>query len=81
LSEIPFLARVRHLFLSRPGDHFESLVKAFSNGELTSPVHPMSDQELAHAIREFQARPVSEWTVRKLGKRLAASGDAPRAKS
>lgn len=30
----------------------------------------MSDQELARAIREFQAVPVSDWTIAKLSRCL-----------
>ena len=32
----------------------------------------MTDLELARAIREFQAKPVSDWTVRKPGVALRA---------
>jgi hypothetical protein len=32
----------------------------------------MSDLELARAIREFQARPVSDWALRKPGVALKA---------
>lgn len=73
----PFLERIRHLFRTGADDHLERLSEAFSKGALNPPVRPMSDQELARAIREFQARPVSESSVRRLAKRLDG-GEAKR---
>ncbi|WP_247304281.1 MULTISPECIES: hypothetical protein [unclassified Bradyrhizobium] len=48
----------------------DSINHAFLKGTLNEPVRPMSDQELAHAIREFRAVPVSDWTVAKLSRRF-----------
>ncbi|WP_247281610.1 MULTISPECIES: hypothetical protein [unclassified Bradyrhizobium] len=53
----------------------DSINDAFLKGTLNEPVRPMSDQELAHVIREFRAMPVSDWTVAKLSRRFV---DVPR---
>lgn len=60
MSPTTILERIRHLFASErsehPGtEHLDSINDAFLRGTLKEPVQPMSDQELAHAIREFRA--------------------------
>ncbi|WP_247461675.1 hypothetical protein [Bradyrhizobium sp. 62] len=52
------------------GEHLDSISHAFLQGRLKEPAQPMSDQELARAIREFQAVPVSDWALAKLSQRL-----------
>ena len=61
-----FLARVRRLFVE-PSEHLDSIAEALAKGRLQQPVVPMSDQELAHAIREFQKTPPSRATLEQLG--------------
>lgn len=70
MSPPTILKRIRHLFASGPSQHLDSISDAFLNGALKEPVHPMSDQELARAIREFRSAPVSEWTIAKLSQRF-----------
>ncbi|MCK1545838.1 hypothetical protein IVA87_28885 [Bradyrhizobium sp. 147] len=75
MSPITILERIRHLFASERSEHprseyLDSINHAFLKGTLNEPVRPMSDQELAHAIREFRAVPVSDWTVAKLSRRF-----------
>jgi hypothetical protein len=72
LPHIAFLARVRRLFTT-PSPHLDLIADAVTNGTLKQPPQPMSDQELARAIRDFQSMPLSEAALKKLGARLAAS--------
>jgi hypothetical protein len=62
----PLLACIQKL---RAGadPHFTSIEDGLKSGRLKLPAQPMTDLELARAIREFQARPVSDWTLRKPG--------------
>jgi hypothetical protein len=62
----PFLSRIQKHFRSRPDAHLASIEDGFRDGRLRPPVQPMTDQELARAIREFQSAPVSDWTLHKL---------------
>ncbi|MFK4508015.1 hypothetical protein LPJ38_22490 [Bradyrhizobium daqingense] len=64
------LERIRHLFASERSEHLDRISDAFLNGTLREPPHPMSDQELARAIREFRDTPVSDWTIAKLSRRF-----------
>ncbi|MBR0844246.1 hypothetical protein JQ607_28945 [Bradyrhizobium liaoningense] len=64
------LERIRRLFVSDRCEHLDSIGDAFVAGTLEEPSRPMSDQELARAIREFRAAPVSDRTIAKLSHRL-----------
>ncbi|QOG19600.1 hypothetical protein [Bradyrhizobium sp. SEMIA] len=64
------MERIRSLFAAGPSAHLASISHAFADGTLAEPVRPMSDQELARAIREFRSLPVSDWTIAKLSQRL-----------
>lgn len=66
----PFLSRIRKLIQGRPDAHFDSIEDGFRSGRLQLPAQPMTDQELARAIREFRGAPVSDWTMRKLANRF-----------
>jgi hypothetical protein len=66
LPYIAFLARIRRLFTA-PSPYLDVIADAFANGQLKQPAQPMSDQELARAIREFQNVPLSESSLKKLG--------------
>jgi len=70
MSPTTILKRIRHLFASDSGEHLDSISAAFLQGTLKEPARPMSDQELGRGIREFQAVPVSDWTIAKLSHRL-----------
>jgi hypothetical protein len=70
VPNIAFLARIRRLFKA-PSPHLDVIADAFVEGESTQPAQPMSDQELARAIREFQNMPLSEAELKKLGGRFA----------
>ena len=61
----PLLARIQKLFRSGADPHFKSIEDGFKSGRLELPAQPMTDLDLARAIREFQAKPVSDWAVRK----------------
>jgi hypothetical protein len=69
------LERIRHLFASEPSEHLDRISDALRNGTLREPAHPMSDQELARAIREFRASPISDWTIAKLSRRFVEVPD------
>jgi hypothetical protein len=58
------LARIQKLFRAGPDPHFKSIEGGFKSERLKQPAQPMTDLELARAIREFQAKPVSDWTLR-----------------
>jgi hypothetical protein len=66
------LARIQKLFRAGTAPHFKSIEDGFKSGRLQLPAQPMTDLELARAIREFQARPVSDRTLRKPGFALKA---------
>lgn len=67
---IGFLSRIRRLFTA-PSPHLDVIADAFADGRLKQPAHPMSDQELSRAIREFQSVPLSDQAVKKLAARLS----------
>ncbi|WP_028136834.1 hypothetical protein [Bradyrhizobium japonicum] len=69
------LERIRSLFTADTSAQLDSIKNAVVQGALKHPVRPMSDQELARAIREFRSAPVSDWTLAKLSRRFVeASG-------
>ncbi|MBR0901673.1 hypothetical protein [Bradyrhizobium liaoningense] len=70
MTPTTILERIRHLFASEPSEHLDCINDAFLKGRLREPAQPMSDQELARAIREFRARPVSDGTIAKLSRRF-----------
>lgn len=72
MPHIAFLARIRRLF-TEPSPHLDVIADALAQGRLTQPARPMSDHELARAIREFQAMPPSDAALKKLGARFASS--------
>jgi len=61
-----FLARIRRMF-DGANEHYNWIADGFADGSLRKPAEPMTDQELAEAIREFQKDPPSVSTLRKLG--------------
>ena len=65
-----FLSRVQQLFGTDPDLHFQCIEDGFKSGKLKVPVQPMTDQELAQAIREFQSAPLSDEALQKLGQRF-----------
>jgi hypothetical protein len=67
-----FLGRIRRLFTAR-SPHLDLIADAFARGRLKQPAQPMSDQELARAIREFQSMPLCETSLNRLGARFTAS--------
>lgn len=69
-----FLDRISRFF-EGPSEHFDSLAAAIAKGRLKHPVKPMTDQELALAIREFRNVPPSPDTIDKLGADLAKDRD------
>lgn len=71
MAHITFLARIRRLF-GTPSPHLEFIADALTRGKLQHPAEPMSDQELARAIREFRNMPLSAASLNKLGTRFAA---------
>jgi hypothetical protein len=70
MSPTTILERIRSLFTPDTSEHLDSIKNAFVKGTLKEPVRPMSDQELARAIREFRSAPVSDWTLAKLARRF-----------
>lgn len=75
MSPMTILERIRSLFAPDTGEHLDSISDALRAGTVKEPIRPMSDQELARAIREFRSAPVSDWTLAKLSRRFVeASG-------
>ena len=70
MSPMTIIERIRGLFASDAGGHLDSINDALLAGTLKEPLRPMSDQELARAIREFRSAPVSDWTLAKLSRRF-----------
>ncbi|AWM00898.1 hypothetical protein [Bradyrhizobium amphicarpaeae] len=70
MSPATILDRIRDLFASDPSAHLDCINDAFENGTLKDPAWPMSDQELARAIREFRSAPVSDGSLAKLSRRF-----------
>ncbi len=72
MTYMPILARIRRLLRPPTGVHSGSSSDAFPDGTLRPPMHPMSDTELARAIRQVQASAVADWaSMQKSGKRFA----------
>lgn len=65
-----FLHRIRHLF-GGSIRHLDRVTEALADGRLKQPAKPMTDQELARAIREFQSAPLSEDSLKRLAERWA----------
>jgi len=72
VSQLAFLHRLRRLF-GGEGPDVESIAAALSDRRARTIAHPMSDQELARAIREVQGVPASEAALKNLSDRLAAA--------
>ncbi|CAL79211.1 hypothetical protein BRADO5537 [Bradyrhizobium sp. ORS 278] len=72
MPHLAFLDRLRR-WLGGSGPHIETIATALTEGRLQQPAHPMSDQELSQAIREFQSLPPSEASLKKLAQRLGGS--------
>ena len=51
----PMLARIQKLFRAGADFHFKNIEDGFKSGPPKQPAQPMTDFELARAIREFQA--------------------------
>jgi hypothetical protein len=71
-----FLDRIRRLF-EGPSEHFDLIADSFAKGRLKQPIKPMSDQELAVAIREFRNLPPTPTAIEKLETHLSVDGQAP----
>lgn len=71
MSSTTILERICHLFTADRGKHLDRISDALLNGTPQEPAHPMSDQELARAIREFHTGPVSDRTLAELSRRFA----------
>ena len=64
-----FLDRIRRLF-EGPSEHFDLIADSLAKGRLKQPIKPMSDQELAVAIREFRSLPPTPTALQKLESHL-----------
>lgn len=71
MSPTTILDRIRYLFEPQPSGHLDRIGDALLNGTLREPAHPMTDQELARAIRGFRSGPVSDRTRARLSRRLS----------
>ena len=70
MTPTTILERIRSLFASEASAHLDCISESLKDGTLKEPARPMSDQELARAIREFRSAPVSNWTLTKLSRRF-----------
>lgn len=71
MSPSTILKRIRGLFASDAREHLDCIDDPFAGGRLKEPLRPMSDQELACAIREFRSASASDWSLAKLAQRFA----------
>jgi hypothetical protein len=62
----PFLRRIKQM-LNAPGAYLQGIKAGLKGRRLIVPARPMTDQELARAIREFQAETGSDRRRRQLG--------------
>jgi hypothetical protein len=69
-----FLARIRRFF-DGPSEHLDLIADALAKGQLQQPATPMSDYELAQAIREFRNVPASPIAIDRLGAKLSTDKD------
>ena len=51
MTPTTILERIRSLFASETSAHLDCISEALKDGTLKEPARPMSDQELARAIR------------------------------
>ena len=77
MPNIAFLYRLRQLFGGTTNPHLDGIAEALADGRLKQPAHPMSDQELARAIREFRSLPLSDASLKKLAERFAEQKPDP----
>lgn len=70
MRPITILERIRGLFAADRSGHLDSISAALLSGTLQELAHPMTDQELARAIREFRTKPVFDRTLAKLSRRF-----------
>lgn len=75
-----FLQRLRGRFKSKADPHLEEIRRALRKRRIAPAAQPMSDQELARAIREFQSSEISASTRQKLTQRLTESSRAASSK-
>lgn len=68
-----FLERIRRLF-EGPSEHLDLIAESLAKGRLKQPIKPMSDQELAIAIREFRKMPASPSAIEQLDTELSKDG-------
>ena len=71
MTEFPFLLRIHRLLGVHRSERLGLGSEGFFERRLTISARPMSDYELAQAMREIRLRQVSDRARRKLGKRLA----------
>ena len=71
MSPTTILERIRHLLEPEPSEHLDRIGDALLKGAPREPAHPMTDQELARAIREFRSAPVSHRTLARLSRRMS----------
>jgi hypothetical protein len=65
-----FLSRVQKLFAGIAHPNFPGIKDGLKSGRCKPPVHPMSDRELARAIRELRGPAVSDGKSRTLSNRF-----------
>jgi len=70
MSPTTILERIRDLFTPDTREHFDRISDAFVAGTSKVQVRPMSDQELARAIRAFRSVQVSDRTPATLSRRF-----------
>ena len=69
MRELPFLLRIHRLLGVHRSECFEFAPEAFFERRRTASARPMSDSELARAIKEIRVRQVSERSAGKLRRR------------
>ena len=72
MPHIAFLHRMRRLF-GDAAPPIESIAADFADRRLRQPAHPMSDQELARAIRALHSDPASRAVFKEPADGLAAA--------
>jgi hypothetical protein len=71
MSYREFLGRICRLFKADCDAQLGDIKRRLRSARHNAPAQPMSDQELASAIKEFQRAEMSDWARQDPAKRLA----------
>jgi hypothetical protein len=70
MAPTAILRRIRLLIPAELDGHYNSICRAFKDGDLTAPSLSISEMQLARAISEFTSLPPNEASIETLERRL-----------